>query len=82
MELTETERISLEAVGEIQGIKRESGRAPDFAMLHEVYNFLRPELPQGFEGAVLGALRTLCRRGLIEVHQTVNLIPMFGIKQG
>lgn len=81
MGLTETERITLDAVVEIQGIKRESGRSPDFAMLHEVYNFLRPELLQGFEGAVLGALRNLCRRGLIDFHQNVNGVPMFGVKQ-
>lgn len=76
-----TESLAYEAVEEIQGITRDSGRSPDFALINEVYNFLRPELPQGFESGVLDALRALYRRGLIEFHQTVNGIPMFGIKE-
>lgn len=79
-ELTATERLVYDAVDEIQSIKRDNGRSPDFAMLHEVYNFLRPEMGGGFEGEALGALRTLHRRGLIEYRVTVNKIPMFGIK--
>lgn len=79
-ELTEIERTTYEAVSEIQGIKHDNGQAPGFAMLFEVYNFLRPEMGVGVESQVLGALRTLYRRGLVEFHQTVNGIPMFGIK--
>lgn len=80
MELTKYEQITLEAIDEIQGVKREYRQVPDYAQLHEVYNYLRPELPSGFEPQVFGALRSLCRRGLIECHVTVNKLPMFGIK--
>lgn len=79
MELTDNERNAYEAVAEIQDIKRAGGQMPDYAILHEVYNQLRPELPAGFESAILRALRTLYRRGLIEYHRTVNGTPMFGI---
>lgn len=78
-ELTIDEQRAYEAVAEIQDIKRAGGQMPDYAILHEVYNQLRPELPAGFESAILRALRTLYRRGLIEYHRTVNGTPMFGI---
>lgn len=81
IELTPDERTAYEAVDEIQGIKREYRQVPDYAMLPEIYNFLRPELPAGFEQPILNALRSLYRRGLISYHSTVNGIPMFGIKQ-
>ena len=80
-ELTTNEQHAYEAVAYIQGVKREYGREPHYAMLHEVYNQLRPELPSGFESAILQALRTLYRRGLIEHHRTVNGMPMFGVKE-
>lgn len=81
MELTDSEKAALEAVADIQEMKRDGGQTPDYALLPEVYNFLRPELPAGFEADILKSLRALYRRGLIEFHQTVNGIPMFGIKE-
>lgn len=81
MELTDSEKTALEAVADIQEMKRDGGQTPDYALLPEVYNFLRPELPAGFEADILKSLCALYRRGLIEFHQTVNGIPMFGIKE-
>ncbi len=79
--LTSLELTVYEAVEEIQGIKHYNGQQPDYALLPEVYNFLRPESPEGFERDALSALRSLYRRGLITFHQTVNKIPMFGVKE-
>lgn len=81
MDLSEIESVVYDAVDEIQGMKRDSGQVPDFALIFEVCNFLRPELPQGFESDVMGALRSLYCRGMIEYHQNVNGVPMFGVKQ-
>ena len=43
MELSVDERLAYEAVKEIQDIKNGNGQRPDFAVLFEVYNYLRPE---------------------------------------
>lgn len=80
-DLSPIEQLVYEAVSEIQGIQRDNKQVPDFALLYEVYNFLRPEMDAGFENKALGALRTLYLRGLLAYHLTVNKIPMFGIKQ-
>lgn len=79
MQPADIDTLVLEAVEEIQTIKCDTARHPDYALLPEVHNFLRPELPEGFEPAVLSSLRTLYRRGIIEHHRNVNGIPMFGI---
>lgn len=79
--LTDYERSAYEAIREIQEIKADNGKGPCYAILFEVYNQLRHELPAGFETQILQALRTLYRRGLIEFRQTLNGIPMFGIKR-
>lgn len=81
IELTADERAAFEAVDEIQGIKRDNKQAPDYAQLHEVYNFLRPEMADGFEPRILEALRSLCRRGLLCHNLNVNKLPMFGVKE-
>lgn len=81
MGMTADEQLVYDAVEEIQGIKKDSMQSPDFATLTEVYNFLRPELPSGFEATVLQTLRTLCRKCKITYRMTVNGIPMFGIKR-
>lgn len=81
MGMTADEQLVYDAVEEIQGIKKDSLQSPDLAMLTEVYNFLRPELPSGFEATVLQALRTLCRKCEIMYRMTVNGTPMFGIKR-
>lgn len=81
MNMTTDESLAFEAVKEIQGMKRDYKRFPDYATIHEVYNSLRHELPEGFEESILNALRSLYRRGLITHHSTVNGVPMFGIKE-
>lgn len=81
MTLTDSENAAYGAVKEIQEMKHDSGLQPDYAMLYEVYNFLRPELPNGFEQSILESLRMLYRRGLIVFHKSVNGIPMFGVKE-
>lgn len=79
MDLTCDEGLAYEAVREIQEIKRDNRQRPDYALLFEVYNYLRPELAEGFEGKILQALRCLYRKGLIVFHKNVNGVPMFGI---
>ncbi|MBD5367223.1 MAG: hypothetical protein HDR82_09560 [Bacteroides sp.] len=79
-QLTDIERLVYDAISEIQDIKRAGGQSPDYAMHFEINNFLRPELPPGFETSILKALRLLCRRRLIDFHHTVNGLIMFGIK--
>lgn len=68
-----------EAVEEIQGMKRDSGRVPAFAFRHEVLNLLRPEWPGVSSEDALRALRELYREKRIEHHMTVNDLPMFGV---
>lgn len=81
MVLSSDERLAFEAVEEIQSMKRDNRREPDYAMIFEVYNFLRPELPAGFEPSILEALRNLYRKNLIVHHKNINGIPMFGVKE-
>lgn len=69
----------LDALAEIQGIKRDTGRVPAFAFLDEMANFLRPEYPGLDADALLPSLRTLYREKRIEHHRTVNDLPMFGV---
>ena len=76
MMLSDDEQLTLDAVREIQSIKRENRKRPDFAWSFEIYNYLRYEIP---EQRALQALRSLYRRGLLEFHKDVNGNPMFGI---
>ena len=71
--LTEFESLVYDSVCSRQIMKREDGQVPDYVMFDEICNGLRAE--------ALEVLRSLYRKGLIEHHQTVNGIPMFGIKQ-
>lgn len=66
-------QLLYDTVEEIQTIKHDNGQSPDFAAMPEVFNSLHAEL--------LENLRQLCRDGLLECHQTVNGIVMFGIKR-
>lgn len=70
--LTPMERIALDAVSEIQDIKRNNGNQPDYAMLDEIINSLRAE--------VLESLRDLYRKGFITHHHNINGISLFGVK--
>lgn len=76
MMLNNDEQLTLDAVREIQSIKRENRKRPDFAWSFEIYNYLRYEIS---EQRALQALRSLYRRGLLEFHKDVNGNPMFGI---
>lgn len=78
--MEDLEKVVLDAIEEIQGIKTDTGQSPNYVFIAEVYNFLRPELPQGFESSVLQCLRVLCRKGLISYSLTVNGAVMFGVK--
>ncbi len=81
--MTDIERMVFETIAEIQGSKRESGRFPDYAMMEEVLNSLRPKLGPRFDSLkeeAVGALRKLCREKRIEYHLTINKLLMFGIK--
>lgn len=69
----------LDAIGEIQGIKSDTGQAPAFAFLDEIANFLRPEHPGLDADALLPPLRTLYREKRIEHHRTVNGLLMLGV---
>lgn len=69
----------LDAIGEIQGIKSDTGQAPAFAFLDEIANFLRPEHPGLDADALLPALRALYREKRIEHHRTVNGLLMLGV---
>lgn len=73
MELTPIQQIAYDAVAEIQDMKRDGGKAPDYATINEVVNYMREEL--------LEALRGLYKQGVIEFHKNINGIPMFGIKE-
>ena len=73
MELTPIQQIAYDAVTEIQDIKRAGGKAPDFATIDEIVNYMREEL--------LESLRGLYRGGKVEFHKTVNGILMFGVKE-
>lgn len=70
--LTPMERIALDAVSEIQDIKRNEGGYPDYAALDEIINSLRAEM--------LEALRRLYRKGLVTHHLNVNGTSLFGVK--
>lgn len=79
-DITDVERLTYEAVEEIQGIKHDNGQFPDYAILSEVYNYMRPELSHNVEKSTLDALRVLYKRGMIEFHRNINGTLMFGIK--
>lgn len=79
--MTEDERLVYDAVKEIQGMKNDSNIQPDYAILFEIFNYLRHETPDNFESNILQTLRTLYRKGFIEFHKNVNGVPMFGIKE-
>ena len=72
MELTPTEQMTLDAIEEIQSMKRDSGKTPDFATMIEVENSFKVELKE--------AINSLVRKGRIEWHKTVNGVLMFGVK--
>lgn len=74
------DRGVIEALAEMQGMKRDSGRFPDFAMLDELVNFLRPEFPGLQPSQVLESLRRLYRAGMVEHHRTVNGHLMLGAR--
>ena len=67
------EQMTLDAIEEIQSMKRDVGKAPDFATLIEVENSFRVELKE--------AINSLVRKGRIEWHKTVNGVLMFGVKE-
>lgn len=71
-ETSPLEYMVYDAINEIQGIKRDSNRQPDYATKEEIFNFLRSD--------IMDALRKLYRKELIEFHKTVNGVEMFGIK--
>lgn len=72
-ELTPIEQIILDTIDEIQSMKRDGGKAPDYATLIEIENSFRVELKE--------AINSLVRKGRVEWHKNVNGIPMFGIKE-
>lgn len=84
--LTDPETLDqqiFDAISEIQGIKRDSRLFPDYAMMPEVFNFLRPEYGERFENMeadLKEGIRRLCRAKRIEWHMTVNGILMFGVR--
>lgn len=73
MELTNIEQLLLDIIDEIQSMKRDGRKLPDFATMIEIENSFRVELKE--------ALNSLCRKGRLEWHKNVNGIPMFGIKE-
>lgn len=84
--LTDPETLDqqiFDAISEIQGIKRDSHLFPDYAMMPEVFNFLRPEYGERFEAMeadLKEGIRRLCRVKRIEWHMTVNGVLMFGVR--
>lgn len=84
--LTDPETLDqqiFDAISEIQGIKRDSHLSPDYAMMPEVFNFLRPEYGERFEtmeADLKEGIRRLCRAKRIEWHMTVNGVLMFGVR--
>ncbi len=72
-ELPEYEQIALNAIKEIQELKKSNQQFPDFANKTEIYNSIKVE--------IMEALRSLYRKGLIEFHRNVNGIEMFGLKE-
>ena len=73
MELNPMEQMAIDAIEEIQSMKHDSGKAPDFATMIEVENSFRVELKE--------AINSLVRKGCIEWHKTVNGVLMFGVKE-
>lgn len=73
MELTQVEQMTLDTISEIQSIKRDGGKASDFATLIEIENSFKIEIKE--------AINSLYRKGRVEWHKTVNGIPMFGVKE-
>lgn len=73
MELNPMEQMAIDAIEEIQSMKRDGDKAPDFATLIEIENSFRVELKE--------AINSLVRKGRLEWHKTVNGIPMFGVKE-
>lgn len=72
-----------DTISEIQGMKRDSHLFPDYAMMPEVFNFLRPEYGERFEtmeADLKEGIRRLCRAKRIEWHMTVNGVLMFGVR--
>lgn len=73
MGLNPMEQMAIDAIEEIQSMKRDGGKAPDFATMIEVENSFRVELKE--------AINSLVRKGRIEWHKNVNGVLMFGVKE-
>lgn len=71
--MTTIEQMTFDTIGEIQSMKRDGGKSPDFATMREVENSFRVEIKE--------AINQLVRAGLVEWHKDVNGNPMFGVKE-
>lgn len=70
--MTQLERLIYDAITERQQMNEETGKSPTYVTMPEVINALAVEIRE--------ALNRLVTENLLEWHQTVNGVRMFGIK--
>lgn len=71
--MTQLERMIFNAVSERQQMNRTARRSPDFATMPEIMNALAVEVKE--------SLNRLVNDNLLEWHQNINGVRMFGIKE-
>ena len=71
--MTPIEQVTIEALSEVQQLRKDAGKEPSFATMDDIITSLKSE--------ILEALRNLYREGKVEFHKTVNGVPMFGVKE-
>lgn len=69
-QLSEMERIAYELIDEALAM-REGNVVPRLVKFHQMQEMMRERL--------LAALRSLCRKGIVEYHKDINHELMFGI---
>lgn len=70
--MTQLERMIFNAVSERQQMNRAAKKSPDFATMPEIMNSLAVEVKE--------SINRLVNDNLLEWHQNINGVRMFGIK--